>query len=304
MQAAVPAAAGPPAARRAALVAVALAAVYLIWGSSYFAMRVVLPFLPPFLMSGCRFVIAGSILYGVLRARGVPAPQPKEWAASAAVGVLLLSLGNALVATAQRTIESGVAATVIATVPLWTAAFAALFGERPTLLECGGLLLGFIGITVLQSGGSLSFGWDTVALCLAPMFWAFGAAWSKRLPLPAGLMATAAEMLTGGSVLLLLAVVRGDRPLSSPTFATVGAFVYLVAFGSLVAFSAFGFLLRNTRPAIAMSYAYVNPLVALLIGAGLGGEPLSFAKLLACALTVSGVVMAGLSRRRPPPPKS
>jgi drug/metabolite transporter (DMT)-like permease len=289
-----------PAARRPVLIALALAAVYLIWGSSYFAMRVVLPFLPPFLMSGGRFLIAGGVLYAVLRARGAAAPRPREWAAAAVVGVLLLSFGNALVAVAERTIESGVAATVIATVPLWTAAFAALFGERPTLFEGAGLLLGFIGIAVLQSGGSLTFGgWDALALCAAPVFWAFGSAWSKRLPLPSGLMATAAEMIAGGAVLLALAVARGDRPLQAPTFATAGAFLYLIAFGSLVAFSAFGYLLRNTRPAIAMSYAYVNPLVALLIGAILGGELLTPAKLLACAITVCGVALAALSRRRP-----
>jgi drug/metabolite transporter (DMT)-like permease len=117
-------------------------------------------------------------------------------------------------------------------------------------------------------------------------------------------MATAAEMLAGGAVLLALAVVRGDRPLQAPTLSTVGAFLYLIAFGSLVAFSAFGYLLRNTRPAIAMSYAYVNPLVALLIGAILGGELLTPSKLLACTMTVSGVALAAMSRRRPAAPKS
>jgi drug/metabolite transporter (DMT)-like permease len=278
-------------------VLLALGAVYVIWGSTYFAMRVAMTYLPPFIMGGARFSAAGLALYAFLRLRGMPAPGFKEWASAALVGGLLLVLGNGFVALSERTIDSGIAALVVATVPLWTAAIAALFGERPTVLELGGLLLGFLGILVLRSGSAASFrGWDALLLCCAPLAWALGSVLSRHLPLPRGLMATATEMVAAGAGLFVIALVRGDRPLGAPTLSAVVALAYLVVFGSLVAFSAFGFLLRTTRPALAMSYAYVNPMVALGIGTVFGGELFSNTKVLACTLTVAGVVMASLGR--------
>jgi drug/metabolite transporter (DMT)-like permease len=283
-----------------ALVVAALLSLYLIWGSTYYAMRVALATLPPYLMAAPRFLIAGLLLFLFLRWRGAPWPQPREWLAAGAVGTLLLVMGNGFVAMAERTVDSGTAATIVATMPLWMAAVGWFWGERPKTRELVGLGFGFAGIVVLNGGGGLSLrGIDGLAILLAPIAWAVGSLWSRRLPMPAGLMSTACQMILGGLLMFLVALARGERlhgPVSGATFAAVG---YLIVFGSLIAFSAYGFLLRATRPLIATSYAYVNPLVALVIGAALGGEQLSARKLAACTLTVIGVLVVTLSRHSP-----
>lgn len=281
------------------LVIAALGAVYIVWGSTYFAMRVALTFLPPFLMAGPRFLVAGLLLGGVLRARGAAAPTRRQWLGASAVGVLLLVGGNGLVAIAQRTVDSGVAATVVATMPLWTAAIGAAWGDRPTRREVLGLIGGFAGVAALHRGGDLSFDHlDSIVLLLAPISWALGSLLSRRIELPSGLMATSAQMISGGVVMSTIALLREDRPVAAPSLSAIVALLYLVFIGSLVAFSAYGFLLRKTRPAIATSYAYVNPLVALALGSMLGGERFTLGKLIACVLTIAGVLVASTGPRR------
>ncbi len=289
-------------ARRAQmLVGVSLLVVYVVWGSTYFAMRKALDLLPPFLMCGSRFLLAGSILFLVLRVRGVPLPTAKQWGACAIVGNLLLLCGNGLVAIAERSVDSGVAATVVATVPLWAAAIAALWGERTTRAELFGLLLGFAGVVVLRRGGSLGVAGhelDALAILIAPVSWALGSVWSRRLPLPKGLMATAAQMLTAGASLLTIAAIRGETPPQHINASGVFAFSYLVVFGSIIAFSAYGYLLEHTSPGVATSYAYANPIVALAIGALLNGEAFTATKGLACVLTLIGVGIVLAARAR------
>lgn len=287
----------PLPARRAYLVPAALFALYVIWGSTYYAMHVACRVLPPFLMAGPRYLLAGLVLVVVLRLRGAPMPDRRGWLSAGLVGFLLLVLGNGLVVLGQRTIASGVAATVVATMPLWAAIVSAAIGERPTLRDVVGLVLGFVGIAVLQSGGSLRFGVDAYMLLLAPVAWAVGSMLSRRLPLPAGLSSTAAQMLVAGVVMIAIGLGRGERPLGPIDATTIAAVAYLVVFGSLVAFSAYGYLLRTVRPAVATSYAYVNPLVALLIGAAFGGEALTATKLVACLLTIAGVLVVTLRPR-------
>ena len=271
----------------------ALFAVYVIWGSTYLVMRIALDALPPFLMSGLRFTIAGGLLMLFLRSRGERLPSAKQWAASALVGSLLLVLGNGLVAVAERSVDTGVAATIVATMPLWMAAIGAAWGERITRIELLGLALGFAGVAVLNHAGALSFGsFDAIAILLAPIAWALGSVWSRRLPLPPKLMATAAEMLCGGGILLLLAAISGERPTGALDLRALGALAYLIVMGSLVAFSAFTYLLRNTRPTVASSYAYVNPVIALVLATYLTHEPLTGQKVLACALTALGLILS------------
>lgn len=287
----------PQTPRAKLLVLASLGALYIVWGSTYWAMHVAMTYLPPFLMAGPRFVIAGSILLVALRARGAELPTGKQWAAAAVVGCLLLVLGNGLVAIGQRSVDSGVAATVVATVPLWATMMASVWGDRPTGREVLGLLAGFAGVAVLNHGGSLSFhSVDAIALLFAPISWAFGSVLSRRLPLPVGPMAGATQMITGGAVMIVIAIARQERPIGPPTVAAVGALAYLVCFGSIVAFSAYGYLLRTTRTAIATSYAYVNPLVALAIGSIFGGEAFTSQKVVACALTIAGVVIVSLPK--------
>ncbi len=281
------------------LMAGALLALYVVWGSTYFAMHLALAFLPPFLMAGPRFLAAGTILFVVLRLRGAALPTAKQWASAGIVGLLLLVFGNGFVALGERSIDSGVAAMVVATMPLWAAGIGTAFGEKPSVREVVGLIAGFIGVAVLQRGGSLSFHHiDSIVLLLAPITWAFGSHLSRRISMPPGLMGTAAQMIIGGVVMIGIALARGERPVGPPTLASVGALLYLILFGSLIAFSAYGYLLRTTRPSIATSYAYVNPMVALAIGALLGGERFTSTKLVACLLTIAGVLIVSAPRRR------
>jgi drug/metabolite transporter (DMT)-like permease len=285
--------------RQALLIPAALFALYLIWGSTYFAMRVALRVLPPFLTAGPRYVFAGVVLFTGLCLRGAPLPTRKQWLAGGAVGILLLVFGNGFVVLAQRTIDSGVAATVVATMPLWAAMLSAALGDKPTGRDITGLGLGFIGTVVLQKGGSLSFtSGDTIFLLLAPVAWAVGSVLSRRVPLPPGTMSSAVQMLIAGTIMIAIGLVRGEHPKAPLDAPTIGALLYLALFGSVIAFSAYGFLLRVTRPAIATSYAYVNPVVALVIGALLGGERFTGTKLLACVLTIVGVLVVTYRPRR------
>jgi drug/metabolite transporter (DMT)-like permease len=291
--------------RQTAVIAAALLAVYAIWGSTYFAMRVAMEALPPFLMCGVRFVGAGVVLMAVLRARGTPLPTRKQWGASAIVGSLLLVFGNGLVAVAERSVDTGVAATVVATMPLWMAAIGAALGERVARMEWVGLAIGFAGVAVLNRAGNLALhGVDAIAILIAPIAWALGSVWSRRLPLPPKLMGTAAQMLCGGLIMLLVSAVLGERVSAAPSGKALAALLYLMLFGSLIAFSAYGFLLRNVRPTLASSYAYVNPVVALALGSVLGAEPFTTYKLVACCLTVLGVAIAIRARQAPVPQRA
>lgn len=294
------------------LVVLSLAALYLIWGSTYLAMRVGLETLPPFLMAGARFLTAGALLYAALRLSGTPAPTRREWGAAARTGVLLLVGGNGFIAIAQQWVSSGVAAVIVSTMPLWVAlittglAFTARRAGRsregdalggPTRGEWIGLLVGFAGAALLHLGGQLHAAHAGALLAfLAPVAWALGSVWSRSLPLPKGPMATAAQMLVGGAVMLALSPLLGERLAALPSGRSLAAVAYLIVFGSIVAFSAYGFLIRSTRPAIATSYAYVNPLVAIALGIWLGGEQASAVTWVAAAIVISGVVI--LSRAR------
>jgi len=253
-----------------------LFALYVIWGSTYLAIRWALEGgFPPLRMGGLRFLIAGAILYTVLRLRGTPAPSRQHWMAGAFTGLLLLVIGNGCVAYAQQWVPSGVTALVVGSMPLWAALFGGLYGGQwPGQAERWGLMLGFIGIALLNQGGEMGSRWLPVAaLLFAPITWAFGSIWGRRSPaMPQGLMATATQMLCAGVMLLGLSSLVGEHMVGMPTTRGLLSFVYLLAFGSLIAFSAYGYLLRHARPAVATSYAYVNPVVAMMLGVVLGGE--------------------------------
>jgi drug/metabolite transporter (DMT)-like permease len=244
-------------------VVLALGALYFIWGSTYLGIRFALEGFPPLLMSGARFVCAGGVLYALLRARGAPKPAPREWGASALVGTLLVC-GNALVVVAEQWVSSGVAAVAIASMPIWAVIIAGLWGRWPAKLEWVGLAVGLCGVLLLQGRGDLRASpAGTVALFFSTVSWALGSVWSKRLPLPHGPVASACEMLCGGAVLLLAAVIRGERFAAVPAPRALVSFVYLVVFGSMIAYSAYAYLLRTVKPSLATSYAYVNPVVAV-----------------------------------------
>src|SRR5258707_2848133 len=282
------------------LIILSMVALYFLWGTTYLAMRIGLLGFPPFLMAGIRFLLAGSILYTVLRLRGSAAPSRAQWMASALIGILLLAIGNGGIVFAEQWVSTGLASVGVAAVPLWTALFAGLLGRWPTRLEWLGLGLGFIGVIILNLGNGV---WGNplgaIALLLAPMGWALGSVLSYRVSLPKGMMSSAAEMLAGGVVLVIMSLGLRERAPNLTITPSLWAIAFLAIFGSLVAFSAYGYLLRHVRPALATSYAYVNPMVAVGLGALFAGENLTMLEIVAILITLSGVVLVTIGRTRP-----
>ncbi len=276
-----------------------LFALYIIWGSTYLGMRFALASFPPFLMAGIRFVIAGTLLYTFLRVRGAAAPTRPQLIGSAIIGILLLAGGNGGVSFAEQWVSSGLAAVGIAAVPLWAALFIGLMGRWPKRIEWVGLGLGLVGVLFLNfENGVWANPIGAIALLLAPMCWALGSALSSRVSLPSGLMASATQMIIGGVFLLGLGLLLGERIHSVPTASAVWSMLFLIFFGSLVAFSAYGYLLRNVRPALATSYAYVNPVVAVGLGVLFAGEHITLIGILAMVVILIGVGLVSLGRDR------
>lgn len=281
------------------LVPLALVALYFVWGSTYLAIRVALESYPPFLMAGTRFLIAGGALYAFLRWRGMPAPTRTQWLNSAITGTLLLGMGNGLVCFAEQSVASGLAAVAVAAMPLFAAVFGGLYGHWPRRMEWLGLAVGFAGVVLLNLGGSMSGApLGAIALIIAAMSWAFGSVWSRRRDMPPAAMNTAAQMLTGGAILFIGALTFGERFPAAPTTSATLALVYLAVMGSLVGFTAYLYLLNTVRPALATSYAYVNPPVAVLVGAMLGGEIVHTFDLVSMAVILGGVGLIALARER------
>lgn len=282
------------------LVPAALGAVYLIWGSTYLALHYVVREVPAFLSMSLRFLVAGAILYAILRARGAANPAPRQIWNAARVGLFLMVGGMGLVAFSQRMgVGSGLAATVIAVMPLFAAGWSTLWGVKPRLLELAGMLLGLAGVLLLSLEGD--FRANPVALALivcAPLCWSFGSVWSRRLIMPAGPMATAVEMFSGGLALGLVSLLTGERLTVTPSLTAILAWAYLVVFGSLIAFTAYMFLLEKTRPAVATSYAYVNPVIAVILGVTLGGEHLNGFGLVALPVILAGVGLVAYAQQR------
>lgn len=280
-------------------------ALYVIWGSTYLVIRIGVEYWPPLLLAGIRFVIAGTLMYAFLRWRGAPAPTWAQWKAAGIIGILLLSCGNGAVSIAEHTgVASGVAALAVATVPLFTLLCGYFWGARNTRLEWAGIVLGLIGIGMLNLGSNLQSSPTGAALLVfAAAAWAFGSVWSRHLPLPQGAMASAVEMLVGGVVLLIGSAVSGERLESLPPVEGWVALAYLIFFGSIIAFNAYMYLLKNVRPAAATSYAYVNPAVAVLLGIVFVGETIGIEEALAMAVIISAVVLIGLPRWRRAPVK-
>lgn len=278
-----------------------LAAVYVIWSSTYLVIKLAIVELPPLLLASMRFVAAGLVLLLVAMRRGTAVPRPGAWLRVLPIGALLFFGGNGFVSIAQLSVTSGGAAVVCAMMPLWVGVLGAVTGERPTGREWLSLVIGFVGIVVLMGGPSLAGEPLHVALILcAPICWALGSVMARRLPAALGdpFLLPAMEMLTGGAVLAVAGFAFGQRIPTDASATAWAALAYLVVFGSLLGFTAYTWLLRNARPTIATSYAYVNPVLAVLLGALLTGEPLAGTTVIANGLIVIAVVLA-LRRHRP-----
>lgn len=284
----------------ASRVALALAAVFLIWGSTYLAIRFALEGgFPPFLLGGVRFLIAGSLMFAFLRLRGMSVPSRAQWGNAAVMGILLLLLGNGMVNFAEKTVSSGMTAVAVASAPLWMGVFAALRGQRPNGMEWVGLAIGFVGVVWLNADSSLNASRaGMLALLVASVAWSYGSIWSRGRDLPPPFMAAAAQMLCGGLAMVVLGLTIGERFHGLPTAQGLAAFAYLIVFGSIVGFSAYIWLLHHVRPALAGSYAYVNPAIAVALGAWLAGERFGAHELLAMGVILLGVVAITLAKAR------
>lgn len=276
----------------------ALFALYIIWGSTYFAIAIGVQSWPPLLMAGVRFIIAGILLMSVLLLKGYKLPPLRPLLNAALIGVLLLAIGNGFVTVAEHQhVPSGIAAVMVATVPLFTLCFSRFFGIKTRKLEWLGIAIGLAGIVLLNSGGNLNGNpWGALLILLGSLSWAFGSVYGSRIELPKGLMAGAIEMLTAGIVLLVAAIITGEKLTTMPDTAGLLAVAYLVVFGSIIAISAYMYLIRNVSPAVATSYAYVNPVVAVLLGTGFGGESLSRIEWLALGVIIFAVVLVTLGK--------
>jgi drug/metabolite transporter (DMT)-like permease len=280
------------------MIGLALASLYLVWGSTYLAIKWALVGFSPFGMAAIRFAAAGVLFFAWLRWRGVAAPTWPQWKNMIVMGTLLLGGGNGLVCFAEQDVGSGLTAVAIASMPLWAAMFGAMYGRWPTRREGIGLAIGFVGVILLNSGGDLAANpASAIALLLSPICWAFGSVWSRGRDLPSPMMSTAAQMLVAVPVLSLMAQIHGDPWIKPGIDAlSIGALVYLAIAGSILGFGAYVYLLDKVRPAIATSYAYVNPPIAVLFGVLLGGETLHRLDLIAMAIILAGVVMITFKR--------
>jgi len=279
----------------------AFAAIYLIWGSTYLAIRFAIETVPPFLMAGIRFLVAGTLLYGIMRLQGIKRPKGIHWRSGLIIGGLMLLGGNGGVTWSEQRVYSSIAALLVATVPLWMVLLDALRpgGRKPGVWTIAGLVTGFIGMILLigpgELGGSRVDPVGAGVLVLAAFLWSVGSLISREAPLPEnGLMGTAVEMLMGGVLLTLVGTITGEWSrfdLASISVKSAGAFTYLVLVGSLVGFSAYVWLLKVVSPAQAATYAYVNPVVAVFLGWLLAGEALTLRTLIAAIIIIGSVVL-------------
>jgi drug/metabolite transporter (DMT)-like permease len=283
------------------LQALAFGTVYLIWGSTYLGIRVAVRTMPPFLMAGTRYLLAGAILFAALRALGVAAPTLGQWLRSGAAGVVMLALGNGLVTWAEQKVPSNFAALLISAVPLYVALleWARPRGVRPAAHQIAGILVGAGGMTLLvwPDPGALTTPSlaGIGAVLLSGLAWAAGTLYARYSPHhPNAIMAAAQQMIVGALALLVIGLCRGEAgrgALSAITWPSVVAFLYLAIFGSLVAFSAFGWLVTVSTPARLSTTAFVNPVVAVILGWGLLGETLASRALAGAGLIVCAVVV-------------
>ncbi len=288
-----------PIANTRVFIPLSLFALYIIWGSTYLGIRFALESYPPFLLASARFLCAGMLLFGYLCLRGTPLPTRLQWRNAAFTGILLLGFGNGLVCFAEQHVSSGISAVAVASVPLFAALFSGLYGAWPTRRENVGLVIGFIGVIVLNLGSNLSGSrLGAVALLVASCCWAFGSIWSKHQDMPAGPMNTAAQVLCAGVALLVVGFGGGEQLPAHPTLRATLAIGYLIVFGSLIAFSAYLYVLKHARPVLATSYAYVNPSVAVLFGVLLAGEHVGPFDLAGMAIILLGVVTITVVRQR------
>jgi len=290
----------PP--RLSPLLWLCLAATWLVWGSTYLAIKFALLSFPPFFQMGTRFLFAGVVLLAWMRWRGAPMPNKREWRNALVVGTLMLGGGMGGTAVAEVSVGSGLVVAFIAVVPLMIAGLNRLWGIVPGRLELAGIVVGLAGVLLLTQGaGFQASPQGLIAIGVACASWSLGSVLSQRsLPLAPGATGFASEMICGGAVLLALAGLTGEQPQWPPQPAAVAAWVYLVVFGSLIAFNAYMLLLASAPAGLASSYTFVNPVIAMLLGVAVLGEVVTGYEWLAAGIVLVGVVLMlrGTARER------
>ena len=304
MSAVLPLAAPLP--RWSPLIIACLAATWLIWGSTYLAIKWALVSFPPFFQMGTRFVAAGLLLGAFARLRGSPWPNRGEWLSAFVLGALLLGGGYGATALAQLSVSSGLVVAFIAVVPALVALFQWPYGVRPSRTEAAGITLGLAGVVLLTQGQGFGASLPgLLAMVVACVTWSLGSVWARhglpggrQLALAPGAAGYASQMLAGGALLLGAALATGEQPVLPPDALSLASWSYLVVAGSLIGFSAYMLLLQRTSAALASSYTFVNTVIGLMLGVTLGGEVVSGLEMIAAGVTAGGVVLLLLAARR------
>ena len=296
-----------------AKVAAALLAVYIIWGSTYLGIRVVVETIPPFLSAGFRFLLAGGIIYLIARMRGAAAPTKAQWKPAAIAGGLLLVGGNGLVSWAEQSVHSQYAALIIAVVPLFVVLFEWVWGRKvPSRGVVLGVALGIAGVALLidpsRVGADAIDPAGAAALLAASAIWSVGTLYSSRAKMPEPpLLGIGMQMTAGGALLVVTGLALGEASrftLSGVSERSAIAFVYLVFIGALIGFTAYLWLVRKVPPALATTYAFVNPIIAIILGALILSEPATPRTLLAGAVIIGAVAIITQAKARRPAPEA
>jgi len=275
------------------LITACLAATWLVWGSTYLAIKYALLSFPPFFQMGTRFLVAGALLLAWMRWRGAALPSARQWRNAALVGTLMLAGGMGGTAYAEQTVGSGLVVAFIAVVPLMIALVNLGFGVKPGRYEAAGIAVGLVGVLMLTQGaGFQASPAGLAAIAIACITWSIGSVLSQRsLPLAPGAMGFASEMVCGGLVLMALSWANGETPTWPPRIEAVLAWLYLVVFGSLIAFNAYMVLLQRASAGLASSYTFVNPVIAMLLGIAVAGEQVTGFEWAAVVVVLAGVVL-------------
>ena len=282
------------------LLLLCLAATWLVWGSTYLAIKYALVSFPPFFQMGTRFVFAGALLMAWMRWRGAPWPDRTQWRNALLVGTLMLGGGMGGTAYAEVSVGSGLVVAFIAVSPLMIAALNRLWGVVPSRLEIAGILVGLVGILMLTQGAGIQASpAGLAAIMVACSAWSLGSVLSQRVwPLAPGATGFASEMICGGAVLLVMSALAGETPVWPPQPLALAAWLYLVVFGSLIAFNAYMHLLAHAPAAVASSYTFVNPVIAMLLGVGVAGESVTSGEWAAVTVVLAGVLLLLWKRAR------
>jgi drug/metabolite transporter (DMT)-like permease len=274
------------------LIGACLVTVYIVWGTTYFAIKVAIEEIAPFFMVGTRFTLAGLVLLALQALRGRPMPTLRQWGGAALVGFLLLVLGNGMVAVAEHTVSSGATVALISLMPLATVLWSGAFGDWPRRAEWFAIAMGGVGAAIMLLGRDLqsSLG-GTLLILFAEIAWSLGTVLSRRLDIPHGPTGFGAEMLAAGLIGLIVSAGIGEHWVVPHAAHVWWAWGYLVVFGSLIAFSAYRFVVERVSPTLASTYAYVNPPVGLIVGSWLGHEKFSLNVLLGLPVVLGAVAL-------------